>query len=773
MKEKIKEKIKRFLIAYVRVVNDFVDSVSFQRSGKRTTNVAICIVLALAAFITAKWNLFLNPATDFWGWKVMVVAYAFAALIGILMVFRIHVEERFRNKFYTVIFFLMPVVSMQMVECYNGNFLYIFSPATFFMNYMAYLLFYVVVFFITSRFRMTIAIVNTVLFIFGMANYYVDLFRGTPLVPMDILAVGTGMNVAAGYDYKLSWQIVMAALMLILIFVMQHQMVNIRPQVRRSKIMVRATALAYILIIASTVYGTDVLADHGFKPDFWNQSRGYHSSGIWYNFCLNTKYLHVSEPDGYTSDGVSDLVQDVIDRIDPDPDNETSINLLTGEDTYTPSGEKPNVIAIMNETFSDPGTLGDLQTNMDYLPFYHSLTENTIKGTLSVPVFGAGTSNSEYEFLTGNSISTLPSGSSVYESYIDGAQPSLVSTLENQGYSSLAFHPYFADGWNRPSVYNDMGFDDFISMEDLIDPNVVAEYKETNDEDAFIEQVEALYPEEDNMLLRRFISDSYDYEKVEEMYEQRDPSKPFFLFNVTMQNHGGYDRSYLNFNEEIRITNMMGYYPKAERYLSLLKKSDEALEELITYFSNVDEPTVIVMFGDHQASVENAFYEELYGKSLDDLTEEEQQSRYNTPFMIWANYDIDEATVDNISANYLSTLLLQVAGLELTPYNEYLAALYQEIPVIDTVGYRGSDGVIYDKTDKTSPFADLIHGYDCITYNNLLDTKNRDWTLFTLDGLPMEDPPDPDEDATASDTNTDTNTEASTEDPESLASANN
>ncbi len=773
MKEKIKEKIKRFLIAYVRVVNDFVDSVSFHRSGKRTTNVAICIVLALAAFITAKWNLFLNPATDFWGWKVMVVAYAFAALIGVLIVFRIRVEERFRNKFYTVIFFLMPVVSMQMVECYNGNFLYIFSPATFFMNYMAYLLFYVVVFFITSRFRMTIAIVNIVMFVFGLANYYVDLFRGTPLVPMDILAVGTGMNVAAGYDYKLSWQIIMAALMLILIFVMQRQMVNIRPQVRRSKIIVRATALAYVLIIASTVYGTDVLADHGFKPDFWNQSRGYHSSGIWYNFCLNTKYLHVSEPDGYSSDGVSDLVQEVIELVDPDPDNETSINLLTGEDTYAPSGEKPNVIAIMNETFSDPGTLGDLQTNMDYLPFYHSLTENTIKGTLSVPVFGAGTSNSEYEFLTGNSISTLPSGSSVYESYIDGAQPSLVSTLENQGYSSLAFHPYFADGWNRPSVYNDMGFDDFISMEDLIDPNVVAEYKETNDEDAFIEQVEALYPEEDNMLLRRFISDSYDYEKVEEMYEQRDPSKPFFLFNVTMQNHGGYDRSYLNFNEEIRITNMMGYYPKAERYLSLLKKSDEALEELITYFSNVDEPTVIVMFGDHQASVENAFYEELYGKSLDDLTEEEQQSRYNTPFMIWANYDIDEATVDNISANYLSTLLLQVAGLELTPYNEYLAALYQEIPVIDTVGYRGSDGVIYDKTDKTSPFADLIHGYDCITYNNLLDTKNRDWTLFTLDGLPMEDPPDPDEDATASDTNTDTNTEASTEDPESLASANN
>lgn len=738
----MKETIKRFLIAYVRVVNDFWDAVSFRRSSKRVEIFAACLTLALAAFITVEWNLFLNPATDFWGWKVMGIAYAFALLIGLLLVFRIQIEERFRNKFYTVIFFLMPVVSMQMVECYNGNFLYVFSPANFFMNYMAYLLFYVVVFFITSRFRMTIGIVNVVLFLFGMANYFVDLFRGTPLVPMDILAVGTGMNVAAGYDYKLSWQIIMAALMLILIFVLERQMVNIRPQVRRSKIMVRATALAYILIIASTVYGTDVLADHGFKPDFWNQSRGYHNSGIWYNFCLNTKYLHVSEPEGYSADDISALADEVIAAVDPDLDNDTSINMLTGEDTYKPTGETPNVIAIMNETFSDPGTLGDLQTNMDYLPFYHSLSENTIKGTLSVPVFGAGTSNSEYEFLTGNSISTLPSGSSVYESYIDSAQPSLVSTLESQGYSSRAFHPYFADGWNRPSVYNDMGFDDFISMEDIIDPTVVAQYQEDNDEDAFIEKVEALYPEEDNMLLRRFVSDSYDYEKLEEMYEQCDPSQPFFAFNVTMQNHGGYDRMYLNFNQEIRITNMLGYYPKAERYLSLLKKSDEALQELITYFSNVSEPTVIVMFGDHQASVENAFYEELYGKPLDQLTEEEQQTRYQTPFMIWANYDIPEATLDNISSNYLSTLLLQVAGLEMTPYNEYLAALYQQIPVIDTVGYRGSDGIVYEKDDETSPYADLIHGYDCITYNNLLDVDNRDWSLFTIDGQPMADPPE-------------------------------
>lgn len=731
------DKIKQMLIAYVRIVNDFVAAVSFQRAGKKNVVAAVLVVLFLSAFITLEWNVFLNPATDFWGWQVMASAYALAVAIGLLMVFRVIVTPKYHTFFYTALFFLMPVASMQMVECFNGNFIYIFSPTTFGLNYIAYLMLYVAVFFVCGRFRMTVGIVNVVLFIFGTANYFVDLFRGTPLVPMDIFSIRTGLNVAAGYDFRLSWQVIMACLMFMAIMLLNRQMVNLKAQLGRKRWAVKATALAYVLIIASTVYGTDLLADHGFKPDFWDQSRGYHKSGSWYNFCLNTKYLHVSAPEGYNKDDIEKLMNEVIAGVDPDPTNEASTNILTGEDTYVPSGQKPNIIAIMNETFSDPASLGNLETTEDYLPFYHSLTENTIKGTVSVPVFGAGTSNSEYEFLTGNSISTLPMGSSVYESYLKSAQPSLVSTLSGQGYSKTAFHPYFSDGWNRPEVYNNLGFEAFIGMEDIIDAAVVAEYKETNDEDVFIQKVEALYPGE-NILLRRFVSDSYDFKKVEEMFEARDTTKPFFMFNVTMQNHGGYDRAYLNFNEDVRITNMMGYYPKAQRYLSLLKQSDAALQELITYFSNVSEPTIIVMFGDHQASIESSFYEELYGKPLDQLTQEEMQTRYHTPFLIWANYDIDEATVENISANYLSTLLLQTAGLEQTTYNKYLAALYQSVPVIDTVGYKGSDGVTYDLHDNTSPYAGLMDNYSKVTYNNLIDANNRNWTLFTLDGQPMK-----------------------------------
>ena len=176
---------------------------------------------------------------------------------------------------------------------------------------------------------------------------------------------------------------------------------------------------------------------------------------------------------------------------------------------------------------------------------------------------------------------------------------------------------------------------------------------------------------------------------------------------------------------------MNGIYPKANRYLSLVKRSDEAFQELVDYFSNVSEPTIICMFGDHLPSIEDGFYEELFGTSLDQLTTEQQQLRYTTPFVIWANYDIPEATLNQISANYLSTLVLQTAGLPLTQYNRYLASLYQKLPIINTVGYVDADNNYYTHSES-SKYDDLLYQYHCLVYNSLIDRNNRDSSVFFM-----------------------------------------
>ncbi len=703
----------------------------FELAGKKTRLLAIAVTVFIIIFVAVNRSLYLDPELEIeYGRLLLVLSMLGGVAAGLLIAVKPGVDEKHKKLVNTVMFLIMPIFSMQMVECFNGNFVWNFSVKTGIANYMIYLVFYLICYLITGKYHLTGLIINIFLYVWSLINYFVELFRGTPFVPMDILSVKTGLSVSDGYTYSLSWNIILGTIVFLMVYLFNRRIQNIKPERIKSKVVLRCSAAGYLAVVLLSFFFTDFSTNTGYKPDFWNQSRGYHNTGSFFNFCLNTKYLVVGKPSGYDASRAAEYVDETLEDYGVDPDSDTSTNLLTGENDYTASGETPNIIYIMNESFADLGQLGDLETNEDYMPFIHSLTENTVKGYLSMPVFGAGTSNSEFEALTGNSMTFLPAGCNVYQSYIKREIPSLVSTLQTLGYSRTAYHPYYGTGWNRESVYSLMGFEDFISLEDFVSQSTLDTYQQNGD----VEEYEALLAQEhpgEDILLRRFVSDAYDYQMVEEMYENRDASRPFFIFNVTMQNHGGYGVSYRNFEQDIHITNLSGFYPQAERYLSLVKESDAAFESLVEYFSNVDEPTMICMFGDHFPSVEDEFYEEMLGSSLDELTVEQEQKRYATPFVIWANYDIQEAEVDTISANYLSTLLAQTAGLPLTQYQKYLSVLYQSLPVIDLVGYIDSDGEYYESGAET-PYDDLLHQYNCIEYNALLDKTDRDDSLFYL-----------------------------------------
>ena len=238
-----------------------------------------------------------------------------------------------------------------------------------------------------------------------------------------------------------------------------------------------------------------------------------------------------------------------------------------------------------------------------------------------------------------------------------------------------------------------------------------------------------------NMLLRQYISDAYNYELLIEDFENRDKTQPYFAFNVTMQNHGGYAVSAENFDECVYATSVSKYYNKANKYLSLVKASDDAFKGLVEYFSNVDEPTVICMFGDHQPTIETSFVSEVMGvPNLSNLTTEQEQNRHRTPFIIWANYDIEEQYIEKLSSNYLSSLVLQTAGVKLTEYNKYLLKLSKILPVIDTVGYIDNQGVYYKWSDA-SPYTDMLDDYERVQYNNIFDQQNVNSDIFYINGF--------------------------------------
>ena len=690
----------------------------------RTKIAAAIITGALAVFIAVNLQTFFQPEVILGHWQLLssilcALGAGAAELLCLTWTGKKAVERQRRAMI--VLFLLMPVATLCMMEFLHGTFIYKWWILVFIQNYIFILILYMLFFAITGNIHTPITITNTICYIFGMVNHFVLEFRGTPFLPADIASAETGMTVAGGYNIVPDNQVVLSTAMFVLLLVVAHKMRMENPSKRIVRT-VRICGAVAALVFCGLLYRTDWFADHGMKPDFFNQTRGYTNRGSLFQFVINTKYLKVQVPKNYSAEEIDTIVEGMVH----DTANAGAVG-SSGE-------ERPNIIVIMNETFSDLSVVGDFETNQDYMPFIRSLTDNTVRGYVYVPVYGAGTANSEFEFLTGDSIAFLPNGACAYESYINGPQPSLVSSLDALGYDKTAFHPYYGENWDRDKVYPYLGFDRYVDISTILGEDLVSEYRADNNFAKYSQAVEERYPDQ-QVFLRRYVSDAFDYAKVIEMYEENEANgdQPFFMFNVTMQNHSGYLSTYSNFDQEVWLTgSMAGKYPKVDQYLSLIKKSDEAVQNLISYYSTVDEPTIICLFGDHQPSVETEFYEELYGKPLDELTIEEEEQMYMTPFFIWANYDIDEQTVGTISLNYLSTLLLETADLPMTDYQQYLVELHEILPAINTLGYMDKDGNWDRIDDETSPYYDLIEDYRKVQYNHLLDKQNRVDSLFLL-----------------------------------------
>ena len=621
----------------------------------------------------------------------------------------------------------MPFITITITECLNDIFIYDMTYFGFLGNYCVVLILLFIVFCLTGSFKISYIVVNSVLFGLATAHSYIMDFRGTPFIPMDFLGITTAIGVANTYDYTPSYKVMTASLIFIFVIIVSFKIKTPRYNIL-TKIISRSFVGTVSAVLLILFFGTNTFADMGVKPDFWNQARGYKNYGFVFNFFCNTKYVYMSEPNNYNSGAIKDYVGHVVEE-EKEEEKEPVI-----DDSY----EKPNIICIMNESLSDLQVLGNLTTNEDYMPFMRNLTENTIKGNLYVPVIGAGTSNTEFEFLTGHTTAFLPSGSNAYMLYVKNPLASLVSTLEAQGYSSHALHPYYSAGWRRTEVYNNLGFNSFTSLEDIFDESLMELYRQNGSDADYLQSLMDVHYPGQNVLLRQYVSDSYNYDLLIENFENRNKEVPYFAFNVTMQNHGGYTTSSVNFNECIYATSTTKAYNKANKYLSLIKASDDAFKELLDYFSNVKEPTVICMFGDHQPSVETEFVAEVMGvDNLSSISIEQKQSRQCTPFYIWANYDIEEQYIDKLSSNYLSSLVLKTADVKLSGYNNYLLKLAETLPVIDTVGYIDYNGMYYKWSDA-SPYTDLLDEYEKIQYNNIFDQKNVDKEIFYVNDFVPE-----------------------------------
>lgn len=522
-------------------------------------------------------------------------------------------------------------------------------------------------------------------YLIGLVNDVVYQFRGNYVMFGDLTVIRTAMEVAGKYTYKpgfwfwLSLGILVAAVALTI--VLKFPKLD-KPGIR--EIAIRTGVDAALVACVLFTFSNGLLYRNVFGVG-WDYNSNVKYTGYIPYFLSNMNSIKKVSLDGYD-----------VDQAD------AALEKTANKNTTCKS---PNIIIIQNEAFSDLSVLYDIKTNQDYMPFIHSLKENTRKGYLNMSVSAGPTANTEFEILLRSSLSFLPYGSVPYTQYVDANLPSIAETLKNQPtpYHTVAYHPYYTSGYRRSEVYNHFGFDE-IHFED--------DFKTRPASD----------------LLRDYLSDSADFRRVESMYEEwrKTSDAPWFCFNVTIQNHGGYTQEYKPAEaDSVYVTNFEAP-DSLNKYLSLIKASDNAFRELIEYFSHCDEPTIIAMYGDHQPSFEDKALETLNGH----LKEGEGASlnHYYVPYVIWANYDLEEedsfSKKNTLSTNYFASTVFKYAGVKLSDYDSYLLDLHERIPALTAIGAWDSQGKYYS-SPKATPYADDLFKLEMIQYNLIFDDDKR------------------------------------------------
>ena len=534
---------------------------------------------------------------------------------------------KYKNVVNGLIFSVVPIVLFYLMEAFEHNAYLEVRQLAQVYNIFLFELIAWILFFVTGSGRVALRVEVVIAFLYGLVNHYVMAFRSTPFVPWDVFSIKTAASVAGNYDFTPTPELIKVIVGFVVVFVLLQFLEFKLPKNIWVRVIPSICITIALCSFVNLLWDDEFQTDSYLYPFLFTPAHMTKVNGMAVTFAMDMEYLRVEKPDGYSVKRAKEILAEY-------------------EVGSEGKGNRPNIIVIMNEAFSDLSVLGDFTTNEDYMPYVHMLQEgyeNTITGMLEVSVCGGNTANSEFEFLTGNTMDFFPVGSIPYQQYISGELPSMASQLKEMGYATYGMHPYNAGGWERDTVYPLLGLDTNYFVQNF----------------------------EDRRYIRNYVSDRSAYEKIIRVYEEKEDGVPLFVFEVTMQNHGSYTDAHDNFTPDIFVEEVNDF--ALNQYLSLMKVSDAELENLINYFADEEEDTIIVFFGDHQPNdaIANKILR-LSGTNSSNLTVGAAKLRYKVPYVIWANFDIEAATNVDTDISFLGAEVIEVADIPMTAYQKLL-----------------------------------------------------------------------------------------------------
>lgn len=522
------------------------------------------------------------------------------------------------NKFAAPILFVASMLIEILIEGLSRHSLYksftfvAENPIGFLYNAFIIFLPFIITFFFKRRIfsRTIIAVLWIVL---GVINNVCLSKRVTPFNAQDIKVLGDAATLIN--NYMKPKEIIHIIIGIVLIVFLLTTLWKVAPKYQGKRHLIW-TLIGTIFGIVSFFGFTKVaISSRAISNYFGNIAFAYEDYGLPYCFFSSVFNTGINKPNDYT--------QKAMETIEKESDIDKS---------KADTKKRPNILFVQLESFMDPAEISFLKTSEDPIPNFRKIKQNYSSGYFKVPSIGAGTSNTEFECLTGMSMRYFGPGEYPYKTILkEKTCESVASVLKKAGYNTHAIHNNSGNFYSRADVFNNMGFDTFTSKEEM---NILSTtYNGWATDDILLEHIEDCLNSSDD---------------------------PHYIYTITVQSHGKYPNEKILEKPEIAVAcgEKENKHNAWEYYINEIHEVDNLIGRIVQMLESRDEDSILVMYGDHLPTM---------GLKTDEVR---CRYLYNTEYVIWDNMGLEKKK-ENLSSYQITAEIMDRLGLHYGTFFNY------------------------------------------------------------------------------------------------------
>lgn len=540
----------------------------------------------------------------------------------------------------------------------------------------------------TGNFYSGIAAGSVLFSVLGYVNMEKLRVSGAPLYPQDFMYFRYFKKLL---NYSLGIKVAMLILFILVLAIFMSYAIGKKRRLKLN-IFLRILLLLFTCLV---IYNFGSYSQNGVKwlmniadidPVLWNQPYNYDTNGFIFGMLTNLQRKVMEAPEDYSEERVLQIAEKY---------KSYAAEINKGR---TASSIKPNIVFILSESFFDPMKLSSLKFSEDPMKNIREIMKQSSSGSLLSPTYGGNTANVEFEALTGFSMSNLLPDAIPYQQSLDEKAfiPSMASFLNGLQYDSTAIHPYNGAYFKRNLVYSTFDFGSFISEKEM-------KNKDTGG--------------------GPYISDQSLMNEILDLL--KDKEIPAFIHAVSMQNHlPEYDGKYGQ--NSISISGLNENNTKEiETYSEGIKQTDLAVKNFIDGIDKLQEPTIVVFYGDHLPALDLSTYS---SSGLSSGTTDGLRALHETPLFIYTNFETKKTDLKTISPAFLGVTLSDMLQQPLTPYFALLEKLKLETPGL--MGELQIDPSGNIKSSLSKEQEELLKEYKLIQYDLMIGNQYSLPVLF-------------------------------------------